>query len=346
MKRCFGVLVLMLGVSTAGPGEKWGHIDKTGKFVIEPTFEYCSNFSEGLAAMKRGGKYGFIDKTGKVVIEPVFDTAYEFSEGLAAVRVNGKYGFVDKTGKIVIAAQFWQVQAFAEGRARFDVVVKEAVVTGVRVKIEQYGFVDRTGKIVIPAKFSSAAIRFADGLCAVGEDKKHGFIDTNGKWAIEPIYARTWNFSEGLAAVETKLLSWGYVDREGKMVIEPQYRAVGSFSGGRALVGRTSYTASLVIDRTGKVILGQGMNWKLAGQSEGMIRVLRRDRYGFLDEKGTALPRSYTSAYPFSEGLARVSTGFMGPYGYIDKAGKLVIPIQFPRAQKFSEGLAAVGKSN
>ena len=31
-------------------------------------------------------KYGFIDKSGKVVIEPQFDWVSDFSEGLAKVR--------------------------------------------------------------------------------------------------------------------------------------------------------------------------------------------------------------------------------------------------------------------
>ena len=31
-------------------------------------------------------KYGFIDKSGKVVIEPQFDGVSDFSEGLAKVR--------------------------------------------------------------------------------------------------------------------------------------------------------------------------------------------------------------------------------------------------------------------
>jgi KWG Leptospira. len=36
--------------------------------------------------VKKSGKFGYIDKTGKVVIEPVFDYAESFSEGLARVK--------------------------------------------------------------------------------------------------------------------------------------------------------------------------------------------------------------------------------------------------------------------
>ena len=65
---------------------KYGFIDKSGKVVIEPQFDWVGAFSEGLARVKKDGKYGFIDKSGKVVIEPQFDEVRAFSEGLAKVR--------------------------------------------------------------------------------------------------------------------------------------------------------------------------------------------------------------------------------------------------------------------
>jgi len=55
---------------------KWGFIDKQGKFVINPQFDYISKFSDGLAGVRVGddktGKWGFIDKQGKFVINPQF----------------------------------------------------------------------------------------------------------------------------------------------------------------------------------------------------------------------------------------------------------------------------------
>jgi hypothetical protein len=44
------------------------------------------------------GKYGYIDKTGKIVIKPQFDFAESFSEGLAWVSISGKDGYINKTG--------------------------------------------------------------------------------------------------------------------------------------------------------------------------------------------------------------------------------------------------------
>jgi len=49
-------------------------IDKTGKLVIQPQFDGAAPFSDGLAKVGMGKypdtKIGYIDKTGKYVWEP------------------------------------------------------------------------------------------------------------------------------------------------------------------------------------------------------------------------------------------------------------------------------------
>jgi hypothetical protein len=84
-------------------GEKWGFIDRTGKVVIQPQFEYAGDEPEGIPWFFREGlakfkvrqnktdhvplfKWGFLDKTGKVVIQPTFTDCRDFHEGFTAVR--------------------------------------------------------------------------------------------------------------------------------------------------------------------------------------------------------------------------------------------------------------------
>lgn len=79
----------------------YGYIDKTGKMVIDPQFEWAVEFSENLAAVRINGKYGFIDKSGKIVIQPKFDFVRSFSDGYAAVEIDGRIKNIDKTGEYV-----------------------------------------------------------------------------------------------------------------------------------------------------------------------------------------------------------------------------------------------------
>ncbi|WP_235596447.1 WG repeat-containing protein, partial [Leptospira weilii] len=114
-------------------GDKYGYIDKTGKFIIPSQFDNAHSFSEGLAAVQIGKKWGFIDKTGNFVIPPQFYNANSFSEGLAAVQIceegsdNGcgkwKWGYIDKTGNVAIQPQFYNADSFSEGLAVVEICV-------------------------------------------------------------------------------------------------------------------------------------------------------------------------------------------------------------------------------
>jgi hypothetical protein len=81
---------------------KFGFLDKSGKIIIEATYDAASDFSEGLAAIRVGNSYGYIDKTNKKVIEPKFAWAGDFIGSLAQVTFSDGYnGYIDKTGKTI-----------------------------------------------------------------------------------------------------------------------------------------------------------------------------------------------------------------------------------------------------
>lgn len=57
--------------------------------------------SEGMIGVEVEGKYGFIDKTGKQVIAPTYDYTSYFDVGLVKVEKDGERFYIDKTGKRV-----------------------------------------------------------------------------------------------------------------------------------------------------------------------------------------------------------------------------------------------------
>ena len=88
-------------------------IDKTGRYVVEPRFDYADiTFSEGMAAVNIGGKWsgntfdsagkwGYVNTTGELVIKPRFTVAKPFKNELAQIEINGKIGYINKTGKFI-----------------------------------------------------------------------------------------------------------------------------------------------------------------------------------------------------------------------------------------------------
>jgi hypothetical protein len=107
------------GLAAVEKDGRWGFINRTGAFVIEPRFERAQEFAEGLAPVELQGKFGYIDRTGQMVLEPRFPWAWPFSEGLARVTdVRGKCGYIDKSGRELIRPQFDEAEAFSQGFAK------------------------------------------------------------------------------------------------------------------------------------------------------------------------------------------------------------------------------------
>jgi hypothetical protein len=154
-------------------GGRFGFIDKTNKYAINPQFDEAEAFKEGLAVVTLGGKSGYIDKTGKYAINPQFDQASPFEDGLAMVKVGDKWGYIDTAGKYAINPKFDAALLFKDGLA----VVK---VGG------KWGYIDKTGRYTINPQFDDA-FPFSDGLAMVKVGDKWGHIDTAGKYSIKSI---------------------------------------------------------------------------------------------------------------------------------------------------------------
>lgn len=136
---------------------------------------------------------------------------------------------------------------------------------------------------------------------------------------------------------------YGYMDRTGNVVIEPQFDSAASFFDGLALVkigGSYRY-----VDASGKPAFA-GEYENAVGFSEGLASVLLPDHgggWGVITRTGKVISRLRTSRpVVFSDGRGRFE-GWVGPVGYIDRAGDTVIKPVYPYpAGSFSEGLASV----
>lgn len=196
------------------------YVNNDGKIVFRVPDGTSSDFSENMAVLTRtiGGEslQGFIDMTGKTVIDPKYKTATAFSEGMSLVQDGDEWYYIDQTGSKVISlpSDCSKAGSFKEGLA--------AVALGGELRVPEFGrpeivgakwgYIDRTGEIVIAPQFeppkdvqqyqfskdglAPAAVQCADGI-------RYGFINLDGKFAIEPRFIKTESFSCGYAVVQT-----------------------------------------------------------------------------------------------------------------------------------------------
>jgi len=186
--------------------DEWALIDKTGNEITKKHFDSFDSygmFSEGLVAVKVKKKYGFIDRNGKFVIKPQFDYADNFSEGLASVRIGCNYGFIDTKGKFIIQPQYSFAGKFSDGLASASLAKSNGI--NVKSKGKNYqlcafrnsglvGYIDKTGKMIIEPQFGGgfdfsngiAEVSFGEPNDVIGYIGKRGYMDKTGKYIWQP----------------------------------------------------------------------------------------------------------------------------------------------------------------
>jgi hypothetical protein len=226
------------GLARVRMGYKWGYIDSTRKLISRFQFDQAEFFSEGLALVRIGDKYGYIDKIGQLIIPPQFDSANSFNEELAAVKIGNTWSYIDKTGKFLIFPQCEEADSFSEGLARVSVFGK-------------YGYIDKTGKVVIQPQFDEADA-FSEGLARVKTGNNWGYVNPTGQLVITPKFEQAESFKEGLAAVKSNSL-WGYIDKTGNLLISAEFDEAKSFCDGLALIntgGQWGYIRNISLNTT------------------------------------------------------------------------------------------------
>jgi hypothetical protein len=229
---------------------------------------------------------------------------------------DGKYGYIDHAGNVLIKPQFLWGSGFSDGLA--DVYICDRLVS-----------INRSGGLQ-PLRIAKKG-----ELAPWSKGSKVGFVDTSGRFIIQPTFDQALAFSDGLAAVRVGD-KWGFVDSNGRFVIPPRFDAAYYFYEGVAQVETAS--GDLLIDRKGDVVTSRfrvGLNI-----SEGRIPMDGGDFLGFMDLRGReVVPPIFDGGWGFSGGLASVSK--QGKWGYIDRNGKVAIPFQFDEVGSFHEGALA-----
>ncbi len=225
------------------------YIDKNGN--QKGSFEYAGQHYCGLAfATMDGDRWGFVDATAEWVIQPIYEDVYTFSDNLAKYydTATENWGFIDKKGDVVIPAMnllgYDYVSSFSEGYARYTMYDDEGYGTD--------GFIDKKGKIAINAQYDWAG-SFSDGLALIEMNDRYGFINSKNETKISPIYDDAdYFFENGLAPVEQNG-KWGYINKKGDMKITPMFDYALPFCEGMAVIVMNDKVG--VINTSGDIVV-------------------------------------------------------------------------------------------
>lgn len=347
MRHLFFIASFVIGLVSYGqkdyPCHMWkrytqncltGFVDPEGKVMIEPQFEYATDFSDGRAfvwnyldqadekavvplgeeyqnyeSFGLGGnrKTGIIDSTGKFVVEPKvnFIVYSAFIDSIALVRIDNKYEIIDINGAVVSNTY----------QNYFEKVIYKNLIKGKSDNLKPGSKCYMTRKKQFVSGPYQNCEPYSEGYGAVRIGGKYGYVNLKGEMKIVPQFMDAHQFSNGYAVVsvlaskaDTRNKNFGLIDTNGTFVIAPNHYRLGKFSEGKIAF---------------------------------FTRKNKKTKYGFLDVKGNVVIKpKYEHVKMFKNGLAAVK--IKEKYGYINSDGKMIIPAKFLNAQDFKYGTALV----
>ncbi|MBL4651886.1 MAG: WG repeat-containing protein [Flavobacteriales bacterium] len=241
--------------------DKWGLINTEGNFIAEPIYQKIHPLVDGYRMVIQNDKKGIIDSLGKVIIEPEYSYLLSTESGKWFVEKRKVgFGVVDKFGTFTLMPEdakdftkFIEGHIIAFGRKGRGLINDECkwvvppvydgfrpmeggMAKGLIDKEERWFWVTTKGKEIRVAGahlYKDYGV-FSEGLGAVYNGGKIGFIDYDGNWVIEPQFDHQpmtkgkVQFIDGRALVK-KDKKYGYIDKTGNWIIEPIYQKMSEY---------------------------------------------------------------------------------------------------------------------
>lgn len=204
-----------------------GYIDTTGWLAVYCQYEEGDGFYDGVARIKRAGKWGYIDKTNRYTVQPEYD--YLGCNAPASYR-NHRDGALDAIGQahsstgednsIVVCGKYATMTAAGETvfKINADNHVIADTTPGISKTFMVYGYVNVHNGVEVVKPYYHSAAPFSNGLARVTLWDSTSFVNLAGVRVIDlgSTYDRVGNFSNELCWV-IKNGKYGYINKTGAL---------------------------------------------------------------------------------------------------------------------------------
>ncbi len=331
---------------------KWGYIDSTGKFVLQPDYSSAQRFqANGLAAVGKDGKVGLINNSGKFIVEPVYQNIGDFSDGLAIAQDDSGFSVIDATGK-TLSGKYPYISDYKEGRAQYYIksqdekllygylgengqtVIEPAFeyttefdggLAVVKLPNDGYSIIDKSGKRLKTLNYNYV-MNISNGMIPFmpNQDSKYGYLNSKGDVAIEPTFLTAEGFKDGTAVVNASpdysANKYGLIDKKGKYLIKPQYNEILQLGDGMAALGlaidpKNIFAGSkYALATSDGTILTDFIYYGLEQFSKGVASVFDNTETFFIDKQGKKV-----ESLPSADGIGQLEVLDSLVYADIDK---------------------------
>ncbi len=263
--------------------QRYGLINKTGNWLIEPTFaqlsqndrQFFSGNSSSCAVLGR-----IIDSQVKLLSECEYQAIGELSNDssigsdgqfLVAVLKDGLVGYLDQNAKLIIPLQYHGGGQFSNRVAYVQMA-------------EKWGMIDPAGKVLIPLSYDQ--ILSVDGVVKVRKGQLWGLFTNQGKDLTGIVYDDIKPGYEDWLEVQ-RSNRWGFIDINGTEVIAPRFEAIpGSWQQDMHVAGENGLFG--IINRQGEWLFPPKFTALAVGTS--LFAELHQDnQVGIIDRQGRVI---------------------------------------------------------
>ncbi len=349
------------GFAAVKENGKWGFIDKSGKWLIEPNYKMVESFQNGLALAQKPSnddkndketpKYGYLSADGNWLIPPKFEEAYSFSEGFAAVKENGKWGYISISGSPFIefnydnALPFLDEQGWVKYGDDWQAIDKfgnrylqVASASDIFIDMDEIPFMwteNETNQKMGLHVDNENVMPFAYDRISSTVGRNRIFLERN----------KTWNYLNS----KNEIIEYNFDDVDYMLMANNAIMKRIKKEGKYGFFNTKTETIVIPMEYDNAesffYIYPQSSSFGEDVQPlAGYAKVERNGKWGIIDMEGKMLvPVIYDQIDNFSEGYAKVTLN--GKNGYVSTDAKVILPIEFEQAGNFKNGQAEVKKN-
>ena len=339
-----------------------GLINAQGEWVLEPKYDDIDHlrgfdvfrFHRAVATRYQDGQMysALIDRAGKEIIpltqgvlSPIFNSkpVYALTVFDSTDDTHIQMGIYDGDGRAVMPVQNQLIVADDHGEiAKVCRADKGCALFDSDIRFITDWMADD----------QDSTLYYGDGLIAVKQHGKYGYIDTEGKSIIKPMYNDVRAFVQGVAAVQLGD-AWHLIDKNNQPISKPYDNLIRYDD--RLYIAKKSGKYGM-IDHDGKVVqplIYDDIKNHIAG--DGLLAVKRHGLWGFMDRDAKIIIEpQYQAVNYFADGLAAVKKNHQ--WGFINLHNQTVIDfiydepledrnlLEFSQAYAVTDGVIAVVK--
>lgn len=313
-----------------------------------PDIVFARPFKDGVSiVVSQDTKYGLINPKGKWVLKPTYDGIYDFNNGVAiAVNKNGDdfdHALIDTTGREVIAMQSATIVEFGE-----EPIERYKVFGVGQDGKEHSALYHKDGTALIPMDGHSISYDGQTGIITVCHEQQGcRYMDKQLNKLNQSTYDADSPFDVLASGDDFVMIKqkgqYGYLNTQGKEVIAPMYDDATRFSHGVAVV--RSGDDYFVINQNNQKVSNHYTN--ITQLKDHDFYIVQQDgKYGVINHAGRQLvPMIYDNigGHLFADELIEFSQN--GQWGLMNLSGQVMIAPQYEQVNYYKDGLMAAVKN-